>query len=89
MSISGTDLLHVRDRNLEKFGALKAVRAEGRELIFMILISSRIRFVDRIWHRCWIVRGSIIWLARLYLPDYAAIVTIGNLASSRCREGWW
>jgi putative ABC transport system permease protein len=65
--------------NLEKFGALKAIGAKGRELIFMILFQAS--FVALTGYGMGVgLCTVIIWMARLKLPDYAAIVTFGNLA---------
>jgi putative ABC transport system permease protein len=65
--------------NLEKFGALKAIGAKGRELISMILFQAS--FVALTGYGMGVgLCTVIIWMARLKLPDYAAIVTFGNLA---------
>ena len=64
--------------NLEKFGALKAIGAKGRELILMILFQAT--FVSLTGYGVGVgLCALIIWLARLNLPDYAAIITFQNL----------
>lgn len=78
LSISGQTFYTFVIENIEKFGALKAIGAKGRELIFMILFQAT--FVSLTGYGMGVGLCSlIIWLARLYLPDYAAIVTFGNL----------
>jgi putative ABC transport system permease protein len=79
LSISGQTFYTFVIENLEKFGALKAIGAKGRELVFMILFQAS--FVALTGYGIGVgLCTCIIWLARLYLPDYAAIVTFGNLA---------
>jgi putative ABC transport system permease protein len=78
LSISGQTFYTFVIENLEKFGALKAIGAKGRELIFMILFQAA--FVCLTGYGMGVgLCALIIWLARLYLPDYAAIVTFSNL----------
>jgi putative ABC transport system permease protein len=78
LSISGQTFYTFVIENIEKFGALKAIGAKGRELIFMILFQAT--FVSLTGYGMGVGLCSlIIWLARLYLPDYAAIVTFANL----------
>jgi putative ABC transport system permease protein len=78
LSISGQTFYTFVIENIEKFGALKAIGAKGRELIFMILFQAT--FVSLTGYGMGVGLCSlIIWLARLYLPDYAATVTFGNL----------
>jgi putative ABC transport system permease protein len=79
LSISGQTFYTFVIENLEKFGALKAIGAKGRELIFMILFQAS--FVALTGYGMGVgLCTVIIWMARLKLPDYAAIVTFGNLA---------
>jgi putative ABC transport system permease protein len=78
LSISGQTFYTFVIENIEKFGALKAIGAKGRELIFMILFQAT--FVSLTGYGTGVgLCALIIWLARLYLPDYAAIVTFTNL----------
>jgi putative ABC transport system permease protein len=78
LSISGQTFYTFVIENLEKFGALKAIGAKGRELIAMILFQAA--FVSLTGYGIGVGLCSlIIWMARLYLPDYAAIITFWNL----------
>ncbi len=78
LSISGQTFYTFVIENLEKFGALKAIGAKGRELIYMILFQAS--FVALTGYGLGVgLCALIIWLARLYLPDYAAIITGWNL----------
>jgi putative ABC transport system permease protein len=79
LSISGQTFYTFVIENLEKFGALKAIGAKGRELICMILFQAS--FVALTGYGLGVgLCTLIIWLARLYLPDYAAIITGWNLS---------
>jgi putative ABC transport system permease protein len=78
LSISGQTFYTFVIENIEKFGALKAIGAKGRELILMILFQAA--FVSLTGYGMGVgLCALIIWLARLYLPDYAAMVTFSNL----------
>jgi putative ABC transport system permease protein len=78
LSISGQTFYTFVIENLDKFGALKAIGAKGRELIYMILFQAS--FVALTGYGMGVgLCTLIIWLARLYLPDYAAIITFWNL----------
>jgi putative ABC transport system permease protein len=78
LSISGQTFYTFVIENIEKFGALKAIGAKGRELIVMILFQAA--FVSLTGYGMGVgLCALIIWLARLKLPDYAAIVTFQNL----------
>jgi putative ABC transport system permease protein len=79
LSVSGQTYYAFILENLEKFGALKAIGAKGRELVAMILFQAT--FVALTGFGLGI--GScviLILLAKLYLPSYAAMMTFGNLA---------
>ncbi len=79
LSISGQTFYTFVIENLEKFGALKAIGAKGRELIYMILFQAS--FVALTGYGIGVgLCTLIIWLARLNLPDYAAIITYWNLS---------
>jgi putative ABC transport system permease protein len=79
LSISGQTFYTFVIENLEKFGALKAIGAKGRELIYMILFQAS--FVALTGYGMGVgLCTLIIWIARLNLPDYAAIITFWNLA---------
>lgn len=78
LSISGQTFYSFVIENLEKFGALKAIGAKGRELVAMILFQASL--VSLVGYGAGIgLCSATIWLARLYLPDYAAMVTFSNL----------
>jgi putative ABC transport system permease protein len=78
LSISGQTFYTFILENIEKFGALKAIGAKSRELVTMILFQAT--FVSLTGYGFGVGLCALaIWLARLYLPDYAAMVTFGNL----------
>ncbi len=78
LSISGQTFYTFVIENLDKFGALKAIGAKGRELISMILFQAS--FVALTGYGIGVgLCAGIIWLARLNIPDYAAIITYLNL----------
>ena len=79
LSISGQTFYTFILENIDKFGALKAIGAKSRELIFMILFQAS--FVALTGYGIGVgLCTAMIWLARLQLPDYAAIITPMNLA---------
>lgn len=78
LSISGQTFYTFILENLEKFGALKAIGAKSRELIFMILFQAG--FTGMIGYGLGVgLCTTVIWLARLRLPDYASMVTYFNI----------
>jgi putative ABC transport system permease protein len=78
LSISGQTFYTFILENLEKFGALKAIGAKGRELVTMILFQAS--FVALTGYGIGVgLCAIIIWLAKARLPDYAATITFGNL----------
>src|SRR5208282_4838415 len=78
LSISGQTFYTFILENIDKFGALKAIGAKGRELVSMILFQAT--FVALTGYGMGVgLCALLIWLARLYLPDYAAIITYVNL----------
>jgi putative ABC transport system permease protein len=78
LSISGQTFYTFILENLEKFGALKAIGAKGRELVIMILFQAT--FVALTGYGLGVgLCALVILLARLYLPDYAAMISFGNL----------
>ncbi len=86
LSISGQTFYTFVLENIEKFGALKAIGAKGRELIYMILFQAS--FVALTGYGIGVgLCTLIIWLARLNLPDYAAIITYGNLSTGVLHGG--
>ena len=78
LSISGQTFYTFVLENLEKFGALKAMGAKSRELILMILFQAS--FTALTGYGLGIgLCALVITLAKLRLPDYAAVVTFWNL----------
>ena len=65
--------------NLERFGALKAIGTKSRELIGMILFQAT--FTAFTGYGLGVgLCTMLIWLARMRLPSYAAMLTYANLA---------
>jgi putative ABC transport system permease protein len=78
LSISGQTFYTFILENLEKFGALKAIGAKGKELVFMILFQAT--FTALTGYGLGIGLASfLITVARLRLPSYAARIMFGNL----------
>ncbi len=78
LSISGQTFYTFVLENLDKFGALKAIGAKGREVVAMILFQAA--FVSLIGYGMGVgLCACMIWLARVHLPDYAAVITFQNL----------
>ena len=74
LSISGQTFYTFVLENLDKFGALKAIGAQGRELVAMILFQAG--FAGLIGYGFGVgLCAIVIELARLRLPDYAAVIT--------------
>lgn len=79
LSISGQTFYTFILENLEKFGALKAIGAKSHELIGMILFQAT--FTALTGYGLGIGLCALtIWVARMRLPDYAAVITWWNLA---------
>jgi putative ABC transport system permease protein len=78
LSISGQTFYTFILENLDKFGAIKAIGARGRELIYMILFQAG--FTALVGYGLGIGFSSlVIFLAKLKISSYAAIVTYKNL----------
>lgn len=78
LSISGQTFYTFILENIDKFGALKAIGAKGRELVAMILFQAT--FVALAGYGIGVgLCALLIWIARARLPDYAAIITFRNL----------
>jgi putative ABC transport system permease protein len=78
LSISGQTFYTFILENLEKFGALKAIGAKGKELVLMILFQAT--FTSLTGYGLGIGLASLlITIAKLRLPSYAARITFGNL----------
>jgi len=78
LSISGQTFYTFILENLEKFGALKAIGAKGRELIYMILFMATFTALTGYGLGVGLVTLMIV-ITRSRLPNYAAIITFGNL----------
>jgi putative ABC transport system permease protein len=78
LSISGQTFYAFILENLEKFGALKAIGAKNRELIYMILFMAA--FTSLIGYGLGIgLVALIIVIARSCMPSYASMITFWNL----------
>ncbi len=78
LSISGQTFYTFILENLEKFGALKAIGAKSKELVFMILFQAT--FTSLTGYGLGIgIASLLITVAKLRLPSYAALITYGNL----------
>ena len=81
LSISGQTFYTFILENIDKFGAIKAIGAKGSELVAMILFQAT--FVALTGYGLGVgLCAALIWLARARLPDYAAMVTFGNLGTA-------
>lgn len=78
LSISGQTFYTFVLENLEKFGALKAIGAKGRELVMMIFFQAGLTGLAGYGLGIGLCAG-LIALAKLRMPDYASIVTYSNL----------
>jgi len=79
LSISGQTFYTFVLENLDKFGALKAMGAKRRELILIILFQTSFTALTGYGLGVGLC-VLLINLARLRLPDYAALITFWNLA---------
>lgn len=78
LSISGQTFYTFILENLDKFGALKAIGAKGRELIYMILFQAT--FTALTGYGIGVGLCTImLMVAKLRLPDYASLITFGIL----------
>ena len=78
LSISGQTFYTFVLENIEKFGALKAIGAKGHELVAMIFFQAGLTGLAGYGLGIGLCAG-LIALAKLRMPDYASIVTYGNL----------
>ncbi len=78
LSISGQTFYTFILENLEKFGALKAIGAKGRELVYMILFMATFTALTGYGLGVGLVT-LMISIARYRLPNYAAMITFWNL----------
>jgi putative ABC transport system permease protein len=78
LSISGQTFYTFVLENLEHFGALKAMGAKGRELVYVILFQAG--FTALVGYGLGIGLSTLlIAAAKLRLPEYASRVTYTNL----------
>jgi putative ABC transport system permease protein len=78
LSISGQTFYTFVLENIDKFGALKAIGAQGRQLVYMILFQAS--FAGLVGYGFGVgLCAILIEVARLRMPDYAAIITDQNL----------
>jgi putative ABC transport system permease protein len=81
LSISGQTFYTFILENIDKFGALKAIGAKGSELIKMIVFQAA--FVALTSYGLGVGScAALIWLAKMRLPDYAAMITFWNLVTA-------
>jgi len=78
LSISGQTFYTFILENLEKFGALKAIGAKGRELVYMILFMATFTALTGYGLGIGLVT-LMITITRSRLPNYAAMITFWNL----------
>ena len=79
LSISGQTFYTFILENLERFGALKAIGIKSRDLVGMILFQAT--FTACAGYGLGVgLCVLLIWLAKLRLPSYAAMVTYSSLA---------
>ncbi len=78
LSISGQAFYTFVIENIEKFGALKAIGAKARELVAMIFLQAGVTGLAGYGLGIGLC-AALIGIAKLRMPDYAAIVTFGNL----------
>jgi putative ABC transport system permease protein len=81
LSISGQTFYTFILENLDKFGALKAIGAKGRELVYMILFMATFTALTGYGLGIGLVT-LVISIAKALLPNYAVITTFWNLALS-------
>ena len=79
LSISGQTFYTFILENLEKFGALKAIGAKGRQLIYMILFMASFTALTGYGLGIGLVT-LVIAIARARIPNYAAIINSWNLS---------
>lgn len=78
LSIAGQTFYAFVLENIEEFGALKAIGAKRKELVSIILFQASV--VGFIGYGYGVLLSStVIALAKLRLPNYAALVTFQNL----------
>jgi putative ABC transport system permease protein len=79
LSISGQTFYTFILENLDRFGALKAIGAKARELVYVILFQAFLTSLTGYGLGVGLC-ALLIALAKLRLPDYSATITYGNLS---------
>jgi putative ABC transport system permease protein len=79
LSISGQTFYSFVLENLDRFGALKAMGAKGRELVYMLLFQAGLTALAGYGLGVGLC-AILIALAKLRLPEYASVITYWNLA---------
>jgi len=79
LSISGQTFYTFILENLERFGALKAIGAKGRDLVYIILFQAFLTSMTGYGLGVGLC-AVLIAAAKLRLPDYASTITLLNLA---------
>lgn len=79
LSISGQTFYTFILENLDKFGALKAIGARSRELVYMILFQATFTALTGYGLGVGLCTALVV-IAKLRLPNYAAQITWFNLA---------
>lgn len=83
LSISGQTFYTFVLENIDKFGALKAIGAQGRELVSMIMFQAL--FTGMIGYGLGVgLCALVIEVARTLSSNYAAAITFGNLVLAFC-----
>lgn len=83
LSISGQTFYTFILENIDKFGALKAIGAKGRELVYMILFMATFTSLTGYGLGIGLVT-AVISMARARVPNYAAMITFWNLGLAFC-----
>lgn len=78
LSISGQTFYSFTLENLEKFGALRAIGAKRRVLVYILLFQSGLTAAAGYGLGIGLCALFIV-IARLRVPDYASVITFGNL----------
>lgn len=78
LSISGQTFYSFVLENLDKFGALKAIGAKGRELVYMLLFQAAVTALAGYGLGIGLC-AVLIALAKTQIPDYASVITFYNL----------
>jgi putative ABC transport system permease protein len=78
LSISGQTFYSFILENLDKFGALKAIGAKARDLVAMILFQAAFTALTGYGLGVGLCT-TLIGLAKLRMPSYAAMVTYWNI----------